>query len=100
MKHVLQTTTRQMTNRKMIQNTRKIKQLLLMTEQLKNDKLYEKLQMPETENENLKSANRPKSQVKAASHAHINSQWKMKLLCQLPSLGLVLLQKKQVSHIS
>ena len=36
---------------------------LLVTERLKNDKLYEKLQKLEIENENLKSANRPKSQV-------------------------------------
>ena len=43
---------------------------LLVTMRLKNGKLHEKLQMLEIENENLKSANRPESQVKAASHAH------------------------------
>ena len=44
---------------------------LLVTERLKNSKLHEKLQKLETGNENLKSANRPKSQVKAATHAHV-----------------------------
>ena len=43
---------------------------LLVTERLKNDKLYEKLQKLEIESGNLKSANRPKSQVEAASHDH------------------------------
>ena len=75
---------------------------LPVTERLKNSKLHEKLQKLEIENENLKSANRPKSQVKAATHAHVEQSRKMKLLslCQLPSLGLVLLCKKQVSHVS